>query len=116
MLFDLVYFILLPSVQAFHPPTLTTETGEVQNDPTIGYFIQRDVGEDILLTCSDITNEAVEYAFPNLTDNRGYSEEDFNSRYTIEDISYGHTLHIRNLKVFQLLFTRIDPQSSHNRV
>ncbi|KAK6032624.1 immunoglobulin domain protein [Ostertagia ostertagi] len=98
MLLDLVYFILLASVHAFHPPTLTTETGEVQHDPTIGYFIQRDVGQEIRLTCSDITNEAVEFAFPNLTDNRGYSEEDFNSRYTLEDIAYGHTLHIRDLK------------------
>ncbi|KAK6042451.1 hypothetical protein COOONC_20045 [Cooperia oncophora] len=99
MLLDLVYFILIARVQAFHPPTLTPETGEVQHDPTIGNFIQRDVGQDVRITCSDITNEAVEFAFPNLTDNRGYSEEDFNSRYTLEDLAYGHTLHIRDLKV-----------------
>uniref|UniRef100_A0A158P827 receptor protein-tyrosine kinase n=1 Tax=Angiostrongylus cantonensis TaxID=6313 RepID=A0A158P827_ANGCA len=70
----------------------------LQHDPSIGDFVELESGEDIRLTCSDITNEAVEFQFPNLTDNRGYSRNDFNGRYTIENLSYGHRLHIVNLK------------------
>ncbi|ETN87149.1 immunoglobulin domain protein [Necator americanus] len=97
MLFDIVYLVLLVAVHGFSPPTLETDK-ETQHDPAIGDFVELDVGGEIRLTCSDVTNEAVEFLLPNLTDNRGYSEEDFNSRYRIEDVSYGHILHIIDLK------------------
>ncbi|EYC24072.1 hypothetical protein Y032_0014g2299 [Ancylostoma ceylanicum] len=97
MRFDIVYLALLASVHAFSPPTLEPDK-ETQHDPAIGDFVELDIGDEIRLTCSDITNEAVEFLLPNLTDNHGHSEEDFNSRYRIEDVSYGHILHIMDLK------------------
>ncbi|VDM77950.1 unnamed protein product [Strongylus vulgaris] len=97
MLFDVVYFALLVSIHAFSPPTLESDK-ETQHDPTIGDFVEVDPGEEVRLTCSDIMNEAVEFLLPNLTDNQGHSEVDFNSRYRIEDVSYGHILHIKDLQ------------------
>ncbi|RCN30570.1 hypothetical protein ANCCAN_23659 [Ancylostoma caninum] len=103
MRFDIVYLALLVSVHAFSPPTLEPDK-EIQHDPAIGDFVELDIGDEIRLTCSDVTNEAIEFLLPNLTDNHGHSEEDFNSRYRIEDVSYGHILHIVNLKVHSILF------------
>ncbi|KAJ1366476.1 Immunoglobulin V-set domain [Parelaphostrongylus tenuis] len=98
MLYNIFYYLcLIVSSHAFSPPHLQTDR-VTQHDPSIGDFVELQSGDDIRLTCSDITNEAVEFQFPNLTDNRGYVEEDFNERHTIENLSYGHTLYIKNLK------------------
>ncbi|VDL69628.1 unnamed protein product [Nippostrongylus brasiliensis] len=100
MLLDIICLaVLVAGVQSFSPPSLTTSPDRnIEHDPSIGDFLEVRAGEDIRLTCSDITNEAVEFAFPNLTDNRGNSDDDFNSRYRIEDLGYEKTLHLVNLK------------------
>ncbi|CAJ0609905.1 unnamed protein product [Cylicocyclus nassatus] len=97
MLFDVVYFSLLVSIYAFSPPSLMSDK-ETQHDPNIGDFVELNPGDTIHLTCSDAMNEAIEFLLPNLNDNQGHSEEDFKSRYKIEDVSYGHVLRLSDVK------------------
>ncbi|VDK76758.1 unnamed protein product [Cylicostephanus goldi] len=98
MLFDIVYFSLLVSIYAFSPPNLQSDK-ETQHDPNIGDFVELNPGDEIHLTCSDVMNEPIEFLLPNLNDSQGHSEEDFKSRYRIEDLSYGHVLHLSDVKV-----------------
>ncbi|CAI5456138.1 unnamed protein product [Caenorhabditis angaria] len=81
----ILLYLLFLLAHGFQPPKIIVEEAEIQENELIGRFVELKEGEKLVLKCTG-RFEDLQFAFPDLEDNKGYDKNDFDSRKsTFED-------------------------------